>query len=162
MEQSEADQKCGTETVIAEGGEESIEAAAILEEHVRRCCQAQDLPHLQHLFQDQEEFIYIKNFIDQELLDNFLLPQMEQARPYIHRNYIPMHKKGGSISSFSINQQAPLIARFYRSPGFLQFLTTVSQSKEPLLVCPDQDPHAVREKSFFDSISSTFGSHLFY
>lgn len=107
------------------------------------CCDRAVAAKLSQQFQEQEEFIYLPGFFSSELLQNLLLPQMEQTRSYIHRNYIPMHKKGGSVSAFSIAQQAPLIHQLYKSQAMQSFLTTLSGAKEPLLVSPEEDPHAV-------------------
>jgi len=69
-----------------------------------------------------------------------LIPHVERLRPEVHRNYIPGHKKGGSISAFTLGQKAPVFLRLYTSPAFMDFLSRVVKTR--LLLCPDSDPHA--------------------
>ena len=61
-------------------------------------------------------------------------------KPQLNRNYIPGHKKGGSISYYSVREQAPAFLQLYRSPAFMDFLTRLVGV--PLLPCPENDPHA--------------------
>lgn len=72
-----------------------------------------------------------------------LAPMIAEAnalRAKINRNYVPKIKKGGSVSYFDVMRDAPGIAAFYRSPAFIELLSGITREK--LLVCPDNDPHA--------------------
>jgi hypothetical protein len=69
-----------------------------------------------------------------------LAAEVEAVRPAIHRSYIPRHKKGGSVGSYTLAAEAPAILTLYRHPAFLEFLARVTgQRPQP---CPGSDPHA--------------------
>lgn len=69
-----------------------------------------------------------------------LAAEVEAVRPAVHRNYIPRHKKGGSVSFYTLAARAPAILALYRHPAFLEFLARVTgQRVQP---CPESDPHA--------------------
>ena len=81
-------------------------------------------------------------------LDGFLRPEIVAAmaaearalEPQINRNFLPGHKKGGSVSRYSLDRDAPTIAALYRSKALIGFLEAVCG--EPLQPCPADDPHA--------------------
>jgi hypothetical protein len=89
-------------------------------------------------FQDQNEFLVVKNFLPRTILNEFLalLPSLQ---PVVNRNYIPNHKKGGSISRFSLDRLAPVFGEFYRQPALFDFLNQITAEK--LLACPNSDLH---------------------
>lgn len=97
------------------------------EDQIKECCERVNLEAVLKEFSDQDEFIYIPNFVPQEILDSVLLPEVEKSRQFIHRNYIPLHKKGGSISSFTIHQQAPSLSTLYRSRPFINFISKLTK-----------------------------------
>lgn len=98
-----------------------------------------DLDNLSRLYRDQNEFLVLQEFLPRDLLSR-LIREVETVRPSIHRNYIPRHKKGGSISAFTLAQMAPTVVALYRSAGFRAFLGRLTNTN--LLFCPDDDPHA--------------------
>ena len=57
----------------------------------------------------------------------------------MHRNYIPKHKKGGSVSRFDLDRHAPAFPRLYHSETLLSFLSTLCDHE--LAYCPKSDPH---------------------
>jgi hypothetical protein len=69
-----------------------------------------------------------------------MVTEVERVRPQIHRNYIPRHKKGGSVSYYTLVEQAPTILALYRSPAFIRLLSTLTG--RALQPCPDSDPHS--------------------
>jgi hypothetical protein len=69
-----------------------------------------------------------------------LVQEVERVRPQIHRNYIPRHKKGGSVSYYTLVEQAPAILALYRAPAFIAFLSALTG--RALQPCPESDPHA--------------------
>ncbi|BAZ38249.1 hypothetical protein NIES4101_41860 [Calothrix sp. NIES-4101] len=97
------------------------------------------LTSLKEKFQVQDEFLVIENFLPQSILNNFItnLPQLNSV---INRNYIPNHKKGGSVSKYSLDNLAPLFKEFYNLPFFLNFLREITG--EQLLPCPADDAHS--------------------
>lgn len=106
---------------------------------LEQAVEALELQELKGQFQVQNEFLVIENFLPPSLLDQFLA-QLPVLHPAIHRNYIPRHKKGGSISRFDLDDLAPIFAAFYASPVLLSFLKQLTA--EQLLLCPDVDPHS--------------------
>ena len=51
-----------------------------------------DQEELKKRFLDQDEFIFIENFLPSLALEA-ILKDLERLRPSIHRNFIPKHKK---------------------------------------------------------------------
>jgi alkylated DNA repair dioxygenase AlkB len=121
----------------------SLDANGELESVLSRVIARLDLKALAQQFREQDGFAFVENFLTEDELSKYFLPSVESAKPYIHRNYIPLHKKGGSISSFSIAQNAPTFSDLYRSRTFGDFITQLTSSEKKLLLCPPQDAHAV-------------------
>lgn len=97
-----------------------------------------DMAALQARFVEQNEFITIENFLPAGWLDSIrgALPVLE---PHVHRNFIPRHKKGGSISRYDLDTLAPQYGALYRSTALRDFLGRLIG--QPLLQCPGNDPH---------------------
>lgn len=94
---------------------------------------------LQHDFDEQGKFLYLKDFLP-ETLTRAVIDGMQAARVDMNRNYLPGHKKGGSVSRYTIDKLAPAIAELYRSPALIGFLEKLAGEK--LLPSPESDPHA--------------------
>ncbi len=90
------------------------------------------------IFLDQDEMLVIENFLPEIILQAItnLLPEIENN---VHRNYIPGHKKGGSVSRFDLDKKIPGIPQLYQSQSFREFLEYLSDRS--LLNCPENDPH---------------------
>jgi hypothetical protein len=99
---------------------------------------ALDLADLRARYFHQGEFLHVEEFLPPELLERWL-DQLEQLKPHIHRNFVPRHKKGGSVSFSRVQQSASDIAGVYYSPELVQFLQQVADA--PMKLCPDSDPH---------------------
>jgi len=91
------------------------------------------------LFREQGEFVTLRHFVPQDVIEQFL-EEVERVRPQLNRNYIPMHKQGGSVSYYALRRAAPSILSFYQSPAFIDWLSRIAGV--PLQQCPDDDPHA--------------------
>lgn len=93
---------------------------------------------LRQSFNDNDEFMLIDDFLPASVLDEFigLLPNLS-AR--VHRNFIPKHKKGGSISRHVLDQLAPAFGALYRSPALMNFINAITG--ETLKFCPSNDAH---------------------
>ena len=87
----------------------------------------------------QDEFLFIKGFLRPAALEA-LLDDVRRLEPGLNRNYIPRHKKGGSVSHFAIADAGPALLAFYRSERFRRFLGDLVGAE--LQLCPDEDPHA--------------------
>jgi hypothetical protein len=115
------------------------EAAALVESQVRSAVAALDVEALRAVWARQNEFLVLERWLPPALVDR-LVAEVDRVRPSINRNYIPRHKKGGSVSAFTLAAEAPAISALYRSPAFLDLLRRLSQ--RPLGLCPARDPHA--------------------
>ncbi len=98
-----------------------------------------DLARLAARYWAQDEFLLVPDFLPRGAVEPFL-DDVRRLEPGLHRNYIPRHKKGGSVSAFAIAEDGPALLAFYRSEPFRRFLSDLV--REPLQCCPDEDPHA--------------------
>ncbi|KEZ77096.1 HalD/BesD family halogenase [Salinisphaera hydrothermalis] len=98
-----------------------------------------DTPVLKQRFEADNEFIFLDEFLPVETTTRFQarIPELAEA---VHRNYIPRHKKGGSVSRYALDELAPEIPALYRNPRFIAWLERMTG--ETLQVCPESDPHA--------------------
>jgi alkylated DNA repair dioxygenase AlkB len=87
----------------------------------------------------QDEFLFIPRFLPPAAVDA-LLDNVRRLEPGLNRNYIPRHKKGGSVSHYAIADEGPALLAFYRSERFRRFLNGLVRAD--LKLCPDEDPHA--------------------
>lgn len=101
---------------------------------------AVDFEQVNSRYWEQDEFVVIKGFLPAQLMATVLSVRAEELKPRLNRNYIPGHKKGGSISYYTLQQHAQEYIDLYRAPAFLDFMSRLV--KTPLLLCPDRDPHA--------------------
>ncbi len=106
---------------------------------IARTLAALDLDAVRRTYRAQNEFIHFERLFPASVIAP-MVEEVERARRGINRNYIPRHKKGGSVSSYTLREQAPAILTLYRSPAFLDFVRTVTGA--PAQLCPDADPHA--------------------
>ena len=90
-------------------------------------------------FVSQDEFFAMKNFIPQTIVEH-ICDEFAKLRPKINRNYIPKHKKGGSVSRFTLEEHSPTIKEIYETPEFFDFLNNLVGGD--LQDCPPEDPHA--------------------
>ena len=98
-----------------------------------------DEARLQREYWDQDEFLFVAEFLPPAAVEQ-LLGDVGRLEPGLNRNYIPRHKKGGSVSHFAIAADGPALLAFYRSDPFRQFLSRLVRAD--LKLCPDEDPHA--------------------
>jgi hypothetical protein len=98
-----------------------------------------DATRLRQEYWAQDEFLFIKEFLPPAAV-GALLDDVRRLEPGLNRNYIPRHKKGGSVSHFAIADDGPALLAFYRSERFRRFLGGLVGAE--LQLCPDEDPHA--------------------
>jgi hypothetical protein len=98
-----------------------------------------DMSALRHRYTQQGAFLYVEQFLAPEVTAQ-LVSAVAAVEARVHRNYLPGHKQGGSVSRHVIDEAAPFIADLYRSPALLDWLGRVAG--EPLQVSPPDDPHA--------------------
>ena len=97
------------------------------------------MPSLRREFANQGAFLYLPDFLPAEVTAQ-LVAAVGATDASVNRNYLPRHKRGGSVSRHAIDRLAPFIAELYRSPALMNWLSQVSG--EPLQPSPADDPHA--------------------
>ncbi|HEY1724601.1 MAG TPA: hypothetical protein VGF89_04190 [Steroidobacteraceae bacterium] len=98
-----------------------------------------DLSSLRREFAGQGAFLYLPEFLAPDITAQ-LIAAVDATAKVVNRNYLPGHKRGGSVSRHAIDQHAPSIAQLYRSPALIDWLNQLSG--EQLQPCPPQDSHA--------------------
>jgi hypothetical protein len=115
------------------------EATTSVGEIVEDALAGLDLTDVQRRYREQDEFVYLERWLPPSLIERMLV-EVERVRPSINRNYIPRHKKGGSVSFYTLLERAPTIVALYRAPAFVRFLAAVTGRS--LQACPPGDPHS--------------------
>jgi hypothetical protein len=118
----------------------SVVGAAGLEQAVERAVGALDIERIKKEYWEQNEFVVLKGFLPPAVVAEALVPQAERLKRRLNRNYIPGHKKGGSVSYFTVREEAKEFLALYRSPAYLEFLKRLTNA--PLQLCPETDPHS--------------------
>jgi hypothetical protein len=108
-------------------------------ETVARALAGVDVDDVRRRYWEQNEFVYLERWLPASLVAR-MVAEVDRVRPAINRNYIPRHKKGGSVSFYTLIEQAPTIVALYRSPAFVEFLARLTGAR--LQACPPGDPHS--------------------
>ena len=98
-----------------------------------------DVAALEREYWAQDEFLFIPRFLPPVAV-GALLDDVRRLEPGLNRNYVPRHKKGGSVSHYSIADEGPALLACYRSDRFRRFLSGLVRAD--LKLCPEEDPHA--------------------
>jgi len=106
---------------------------------VARALEGVDAAALRRTYWEQNEFVYLERWLPAPLVAE-MVAEVERVRPTINRNFIPRHKKGGSVSFYTLLEQAPTIVALYRAPAFIAFLSALTG--RALQPCPPGDPHS--------------------
>jgi hypothetical protein len=106
---------------------------------VARALESLDLEQARATYWAQNELIVLERWLPAALVAR-MVAEVDRVRPQIHRNYIPRHKKGGSVSYYTLVEQAPTILALYRAPAFIGFLSALTG--RALQPCPESDPHS--------------------
>ena len=91
------------------------------------------------LYWEQGEFLAWECLMPKSLIEEFM-GEVDGVRQKINRNFIPKHKKGGSVSYYLLQESAPAILSLYRNAEWMRLLSHIVGV--PLLLCPNEDPHA--------------------
>jgi hypothetical protein len=113
--------------------------AAAVTDGVARALARLDRKAVRGAYLRQNEFVHLPGCLPAPLIDA-LVAESQAVRPAIHRAYIPRHKKGGSVSAYTLVERAPAIQALYRAPALVEFLAAVTGRS--LFACPPRDPHA--------------------
>jgi hypothetical protein len=98
-----------------------------------------DLHSLQREYAERGAFLHMGDFLTSDITAQ-LVAAVENVKSSVHRNYLPGHKQGGSVSRHAIDTLAPEIAELYRSAALIDWLGKLAG--ERLQVSPAEDPHA--------------------
>jgi hypothetical protein len=98
-----------------------------------------DVEALRARYWAQNEFLLLERFFPESVTAP-MVEEVDRVRPAVNRNYIPRHKKGGSVSAYTLRAEAPAIVALYESEAFLDFVRTVTRVS--VQRCPGSDPHA--------------------
>jgi len=98
-----------------------------------------DTPALRATYEAQGEFLFIEDFLTPALTVQ-LVAAMQATRGELNRNYIPGHKKGGSVSRHALDRLSPFIPLLYRTSALTAWLEALCG--RTLLPSPEDDPHA--------------------
>jgi hypothetical protein len=116
-----------------------VSDAAVVAEQVAGALARVDVDALRRTYWEQSEFVFLERWLPGPLVTR-MVAEVERVRPAVNRNYIPRHKKGGSVSFHTLVEQAPTILALYRAPAFVAFLESLTGRR--LQPCPPRDPHA--------------------
>jgi hypothetical protein len=109
-------------------------------EAVEQAVASLDFERVRKEYWEQNEFVCLQRFLPQTVVDEWLVPEVVRLKPKLNRNYLPGHKKGGSVSYYTVREEAPVFLDLYKSPVFMDFLSRLVG--ERLMLCPENDPHA--------------------
>jgi hypothetical protein len=115
------------------------ETTTAVEQTVAEALGGVDRGAIRRAYQEQNEFVVLERWLPSALVER-LVAEVERVRPAINRTFIPRHKKGGSVSFYTLLEQAPTIVELYRNPALVAFLADVTG--RALQPCPPADPHA--------------------
>ena len=97
-----------------------------------------DLDGARRKYYEQDEFLVLENMVPQEIVAQWEL-ELEAIKPQIHRNFIPKHKKGGSVDYDTVAQLAPTMTAVYHSPALQRAFSQIADA--PMKECPSSDLH---------------------
>jgi len=114
-------------------------SAGSVTEGIARALEAIPFEDVRRAYWDQNEFIFLERWLPATIVER-MVDEVNRVRSFVHRNYIPKHKKGGSVSYYDLLAQTPTIVALYRSPAFIEFLKSITGQR--LQPCPESDPHS--------------------
>jgi 2OG-Fe(II) oxygenase superfamily len=109
-----------------------------INDSIRTAIAEQDEATLRRRYIEQDEFVVVEDFLPPAVLEQWE-SHLSALVPQIHRNYLPGHKKGGSVAYDTVRQVAPAITDVYHSEQLLGFLRRVAGAE--MQECPPNDPH---------------------
>ncbi len=113
--------------------------AVRIEDGLGEAVERVDQQLLHRAYWEQNEFALLERFLPPAVIELCLF-EVERLQSEVHRNYVPGHKRGGSVGFYSIREKAPAILSLYQSPALRTFLSRLVEA--PLKLCPEDDPHS--------------------
>ncbi len=115
------------------------DTASGIDEQLTEALQVLNVKEMIRQYWEQGEFLAFDHLMPLPLVEQFI-KEVEGLRLHINRNFIPRHKKGGSVSFFLLQKSAPSILALYHHSGWISMLSEIAGV--PLLLCPENDPHS--------------------
>jgi alkylated DNA repair dioxygenase AlkB len=116
----------------------AAEIATDIEGLLQQAIARLDVDALRRRYEAQDEFVVVEAFLPEAVLARWR-EELEALKPHIHRNFIPKHKKGGSVGYDTVRALAPTINAVYQSPALLALLCRIAGAD--MKECPPSDPH---------------------
>ena len=110
-----------------------------IDQQLTETLQGLNVEDLTRQYWEQGEFLALEHLISSQIVEEFM-QEVAHVRPQVNRNFIPGHKKGGSVSFYLLKKSAPAILSFYHHQGWMNLLSRIAGV--PLLLCPEEDPHS--------------------
>jgi len=110
-----------------------------IDQQLTETLQSLKVEKMKRQYWEQGEFLALEHLMPSQLVRQFM-EEVDGLRSQINRNFIPGHKKGGSISFYLLQKSAPAILAFYHHEGWMNLLSQVAGKR--LLLCPEEDPHS--------------------
>lgn len=114
-------------------------AVSAIDQQLTEVLQALKVEDMTRQYWEQGEFLALEHLMPTRIVHGFM-QEVDCVRPQINRNFIPGHKKGGSVSFYLLQKSAPALLAFYRHQGWMNLLSQIAGV--PLRLCPEDDPHA--------------------
>lgn len=99
-----------------------------------------DLPTLSRTYH-QQDLLVLPNFLPDNFVQSYLLPEVKNCSKLIHRVHVPGFKKSGSVGRSMLKKTAPVLASLYELSVVRQFIEGIVN--DVLLPCPSWDQHGV-------------------
>lgn len=130
-------------------------AVSAIDQQLTDAIQALKVEEMTRQYWEQGEFLALEHLMPTRLVEEFM-QEVDRLRPQINRNFIPGHKKGGSISFYLLQKSAPALLSFYHHQGWMNLLSLIAGV--PLLLCPEEDPHSCA-LYFYTELGDHIGYH---
>lgn len=111
---------------------------ASIASEVQRSTERLDVDQAARQYWDQDEFLFLPQFLSPQAV-SLLNEEVERLSPHLNRNFIPSHKKGGSVSYYTIARQESSLLELYYSKPLIDTLSRLV--RRDLYLCPENDPH---------------------
>ena len=79
----------------------SESTTTVVVDELERALAGLDFDHVKKTYWEQNEFVCLERWLPASIVER-MVAEVERVRPAIHRNYIPRHKKGGSVSYYAL------------------------------------------------------------
>jgi len=80
-------------------------------------------------FRDQNEFIFIPQFLPDELVARMQEEYRSFSARDVYRVFVPFFRKAGTIPNRQIAERAPLLNALHRSPAMLAFTSRLANAR---------------------------------